>query len=320
MSMVNVLVTWSAEGKDLERIRSLSDRLKLLPAADEETRLRLAPEAEVWFGWGFTREVFQRAGALRWVQSPSAGVEGLLFEELRRSDVIVTNGSGVWSVSMAEHVVGFMVALSRRFQVCIREQLAGRWPGPAVRWTPEVLAGKTCVILGLGSIGTEVARRVKAFGMEVIGIRRHPARKSSFVDEVVGPERLGETLPRADHLVVSLPLTAETRHIVDADALAAMKPSAYIYNVGRGALIDEGELIKALQGGRLAGAGLDVFEKEPLPEESPLYRLENVIITPHSSGHSPDTREKVFELFCENLKRYLAGEPLLNVVDKQAGY
>jgi len=243
-----------------------------------------------------------------------------LYDELRRSDVILTNASGVYGVPIAEQVLGVMLALARQLHTCVREQSAGRWPGPAVRGKVDVLERKTCVILGLGDIGTEVARRAKAFRMTVIGIRRRPVSKPPEVDELVGPDRLAEVLPRADYLVVALPLTEATRHIIDAEALALMKPSAYIFNVGRGAAIDEPALIRALQEGRLAGAGLDVFEKEPLPEDSPLYQMENVIITPHSSGGSPYNRERLLDLFCPNLQRYLAGQPLLNVVDKEAGY
>jgi phosphoglycerate dehydrogenase-like enzyme len=214
---------------------------------------------------------------------------------------------------------------------------------------PDVLAGKTCVVLGLGDIGTEVARRAKAFGMEVLGIRRRPVtlrvsgdasatdlsagaepppapagqRRPSlprFVDEVVDQSGMPAALARADYLVVALPLTEATHHIVDAEALTVMKPTAYVFNIGRGALIDEPALIRALEEGRLAGAGLDVFEKEPLPEENPLYRMENVIVTPHSAGRSPGNGQKLLSLFCRNLRRYLARKPLLNLVDKDAGY
>jgi len=320
VSKVNVLVAWRSEDKHLDAIRAVSHRVNVMQATEQEDRLRLAPEAEVWLGWGFNREIFDVAKDLRWIQATSAGVDRLLFDRLRESDIIVTNASGVYSVSMAEQVLGLMLALARLLHTCVREQAAGRWPGPAVRGKGDVLEGKTCVILGLGDVGTEAARRAKAFGMTVVGIRRRATSKPPEVDEVVGPDRMKEALARADYLVVALPLTEATRHIVDADALSVMKPSAYVFNVGRGALIDEVALVTALQEARLAGAGLDVFEKEPLPEDSPLYRMENVIITPHSSGHSPKNRDKLVDLFCRNLKRYLAGEPLLNVVDKDAGY
>ena len=320
MSQVNVLVTWRGTEEHLERIRSVSERVNILRAPEPEDRVSLVPEAEVWLGWGFGPEQFRAAGKLRWIQITSAGVNRLLFEELRQSDVIVTNASGVYSISMAEQVLGMMLALTRRLHTCVREQSAGRWPGPAVRGKLEVLEEKTCVVLGMGSIGTEIARRAKAFGMTVVGIRRNPSEKPDFVDDLVGPEGMDEALARADFLTIALPLTEKTRHIIDAQALSLMKPSAYIFNVGRGALIDEPALVQALQDGRLAGAGLDVFEKEPLPEDSPLYEMANVIITPHSSGRDPRSRDRLTNLFCQNLQRYLAGQPLLNLVDKQAGY
>lgn len=320
MSPVNILVTYGLEQEDRERIREVSPEVHLLVAREPQERLRLAGQAEVWFGWGLSREMLAGARRLRWIQTTSAGVDRLLFDELRRSPILVTNASGVYSVPIAEQVLGMMLALARGLHVCVREQSQDRWPGPALRGKMDVLEGGTCVILGLGDIGTEVARRAKAFDMKVLGIRRRPTEKPPFVDELLGPDRMAEALARADYLVVALPLTPVTRHIIDAQALSVMKPSAYVFNVGRGALIDEGALIEALREGRLAGAGLDVFETEPLPEDSPLYRLDNVIITPHSAGGGPRNREKLLDLFCRNLRRYLAGEPLLNVVDKEAGY
>ena len=347
---VNVLVGWGGDEEHLEAIRAVSRRLELFVARAPEERLRLAPEAEVWFGWGLSREVFAAAKKLRWIQVTSAGVDRLLFDELRRSDVIVTNARGVYSIPIAEQVLAMMLAFARQLPTCIREQSRGRWAGSVVGGKPVVLAGKTCVVLGLGDIGTEVARRAKAFGMKVLGIRRRPGtlrvswdafatdsvaagepprpapagqkRPSlpGFVDEVVDQRGMQAVLARADYLVVALPLTEATRHIVDAQALSVLKPTACVFNIGRGALIDEPALIRALQEGRLAGAGLDVFEQEPLPPESPLYRMENVIITPHSGGRSPENGEKLVSLFCRNLRRYLARKPLLNLVDKAAGY
>ena len=223
MSQVNVLVTWRGEDKRLEPIRAVSRRVNVLTATEQEDRLRLAPEAEVWFGWGFNREIFDVARRLRWIQTTSAGVDRLLFQELRRSDIIVTNASGVYSVPMAEQVLGMMLALARGLHICVREQSQGRWARPALQGKTDVLEGKTCVVLGLGDVGTEVARRAKAFGMEVIGIRRRPASKPPCVDEVVGAGRMHEALARADYLVLALPLTEATRHILDADALSSLK-------------------------------------------------------------------------------------------------
>jgi len=320
VNRVHVFMGWGGGEAELKAIRAVSPRLEVSAAREHEERLRLAPEAEVWFGWGLSREVFAVAKKLRWVQVTSAGVDRLLFDELRRSDVIVTNARGVYSIPIAEQVLAMMLALARQLPTCVREQAAGRWGGSTVGGKPDVLSGKTCVVLGLGDIGTEVARRAKAFGMEVVGIRRRRAAKPRFVDELVSLRGMRGALARADYLVVALPLTPATHHIVDAEALALMKPTACIFNIGRGALIDEAALVRALQEGRLAGAGLDVFEKEPLPPESPLYRMENVIVTPHSAGRSPANGAKLVSLFCRNLRRYLARKPLLNLVDKDAGY
>ena len=182
------------------------------------------------------------------------------------------------------------------------------------------LKGKTLGIVGLGRIGSAVARRAKAFDMRVIATRRRPERLSKDVDEVRGAEALPWLLGESDYVVLCTALTSETRHLIGAEQLRLMKRTAYLMNVGRGGLIDEGALVEALNGGEIAGAGLDVFEEEPLPPDSQLWDMPKVMITPHRAGDSPRSHERFMALFCENLQRYVAGEALLNVVDKEAGY
>ncbi len=269
--------------------------------------------------WGLdpeaTRRLLSRIPNLRWVHTISAGVDHLLFPELRDSDAILTNASGVFNVPIAETVMAYILAVVKRLPEFWTLQREHRWEKLPLR----ELRGLTVGIIGLGDIGTEVARLCRAFGMRVLGLRRRPA-PSDVADEVLPPERLHDLLARSDFVVIAVPLTAQTRGMIGRAELAAMKPDAWLINISRGAIVDEEALVEALQAGRIGGACLDVFAQEPLPPESPLWDLPNVIITPHNSWSSPHIEEREIDLFLENLRRYVAGEPLLNVVDKQAGY
>ena len=277
-------------------------------------------DAEVLFlRWGLGRETFQRLAAsipnLRWVHTISAGVDHVLFPELASSDTVLTNASGVFNVPIAETVLTYMLAVVKRLPEFLEQQRAHRWHKLGL----QELRGRTVGILGLGDIGTEVARLCRAFGMHVLGMRRHP-RPSEHADEVLPPDRLHDLLSRSDFVVITLPLTSETRGLIGRAELAAMKPDGWLINIARGAIVDEEALLEALRERRIGGACLDVFAEEPLPEDSPFWDLPNVIITPHNSWSSPHIQEREIELFLENLRRYVSGEPLLNVVDKQAGY
>ncbi len=269
--------------------------------------------------WGLSPEATRRLIVciphLRWVHTISAGVDHLLFPELRESETILTNASGVFNVPIAETVLAYMLAVVKRLPEFLAQQREHRWEKLPLR----ELRGLTVGIVGLGDIGSEVARLCRAFGMRVLGLRRRPA-SSDAADEVFPPEQLHNLLSQSDFVVVALPLTEETRGIIGREALAAMKPDAWLINIARGALVDEEALVEALREGRIGGACLDVFAEEPLPEDSPLWDMPNVIITPHNSWSSPYIEEREIELFLENLRRYVAGEPLRNVVDKRAGY
>lgn len=270
-------------------------------------RWGLSPEA--------TRRLLARVPNLRWIHTISAGVDHLLFPELRESDAILTNASGVFNIPIAETVMAYILAVVKRLPEFWAHQREHRWEKLPLR----ELRGLTVGIVGLGDIGTEVARLCRAFGMRVLGLRRRPA-PSDLADEVLPPDRLQDLLARSDFVVIAVPLTAETRGMIGRAELAAMKPDAWLVNISRGAIVDEEALVEALREGRIGGACLDVFAEEPLPPESPLWDMPNVIITPHNSWSSPHIEEREIALFLENLRRYVAGEPLLNVVDKQAGY
>lgn len=276
--------------------------------------------AEVLFlRWGWSPETIRRLLAriphLRWVHSISAGVDHLLFPELRDSDILLTNASGVFSIPIAETVMAYILAVVKRLPEFWARQREHRWEKLPLR----ELRGLTVGIVGLGDIGTEVARLCRAFGMHVLGLRRHPT-PSDVADEVLPPDRRDELLSRSDFVVIAVPLTAKTRGMIGKAELAAMKADAWLINISRGAIVQEEALVEALRKGRIGGACLDVFAEEPLPAENPLWDMPNVLITPHQSWSSPHIEEREVDLFLENLRRYVAGEPLLNVVDKQAGY
>lgn len=313
---VNVLIFANLDDRYLEQIRGVDPRVRVTAAADRQKGIALASEAEVMVGWNVPREAVQRAPRLRWIHSTAAGVDQLLHPEVLERQIVITSSKG-FHRSLVEHVFALMLALTRRIHVALRSQMARRWERP--RAIGEELTGKTLGILGLGTIGSEIARRAGVFGMRVIGTRRTP-RPVPGVEQVLPPDRLLDVLRAADVVVITLPLTRETEGLIGETELRAMKPSAFLINVGRGPIVREAVLARALRAGWIAGAGLDVFEREPLPAESPLYDLENVIITPHVSGTSPGYMDRAVPLLVENLSRYLRDEPLLQVVDKELGY
>lgn len=255
---------------------------------------------------------------LRWVHSRSAGVEHLLFPALVESPVVLTNGRGVFAAGLAEFVAAAILYFAKGLGRMRRGQQARRWDPFLVEW----LRGRTLGIVGYGDIGRAVAERMRGFGMRVIGLRRRPEASvgDPHLDEVLGPERLDELMERSDYVVVSTPLTPATRGLVGARAIAAMKPSAVLVNVGRGPAVDEAALVAALQAGRIRGAALDVFDQEPLAAAHPLWGLDNVLLSPHCGDHTQGWLEAAMQAFLENLERFRRGEPLAGVVDKHRGY
>ena len=313
---VHVLVFTSVEERHLDRIREVDPRVRVT-AVDRQRGIELAPSAEIMVvGWNVPEDVVRRANKLRWIQSVGAGVDSLIVPEIMSREIVLTTSSGIHQ-SVVEHVIAVMLVFTRRLHLALRDQLRRKWDRS--RASGEELLGKTLGILGLGTIGAEIAQKAHAFGMRVIGMRRTAAPVPG-VDRVVGPDGLSMVLQESDAVVVALPLTPQTRGLVGEDAFRTMKPSALFINVGRGPIVQEQALISALREGRIAGAALDVFEREPLPADSPLYGFENVIITPHVSGTSPAYMDRAVPLFCENLQRYLRGETLRNIVDKELGY
>jgi phosphoglycerate dehydrogenase-like enzyme len=265
------------------------------------------------------REFLTHAPRLRWLHTMSAGVERFLVPELiERPDFILTNNSGPYDIPIAEFVLATMLSAAKHLPTYQRSQEHAVWDKDQQHLE---LRGATVVVLGVGSIGGEVARLAHAFGMRVIGVRRRLDLPGiPGVTEVVPPERLADAVADADFLVVTAPLTNATRGLVSRDVLSRMKRTAWLINIARGAIVDEGALRQALAEKRIAGAALDAWWTEPLPADSAWWRMENVIVTPHVSHSSPRVRERTLALFLENLRRWKAGEPLLNVVDRKAGY
>jgi len=292
------------------------------PATREEADARL-PEAEVVLGFAVRPRNLASARRLRWIHSTAASVTHVLFPELVETDVVITNASGLHADAMAEHTLGVMLAFARNLHRSRDDQHARRWaPESLWRDAPAIgsLAGTTLGLVGLGRVGAAVATRARALGMRVLAVRRHPAAEPAPADEQWPVERLGELLGRADWLVLAAPHTRETERLIGARELALLRPGARLVNLGRGALVDETALLEALRAGRLAGAALDVFDREPLPADHPFWGMPEVILTPHTSGLGPRYWERALEQFVANLRRYVAGEPLANVVDKRAGY
>ena len=315
---------WTAPDWFAERLTTDFPQVDVTRITSGERLPAEISDARVLFGASFGPEHLRDAGRLLWIHSPAAAVHDLLFPELVTSDVILTNAREVHGIVVAEQVMAMMFALARRIPESVRFQVKRTW-GQAILWegrrTPQELGGATLGLVGLGSIGRNVAQRASAMGMRVIAVREHAQRpKPENVDEVLPSSSLDKLLSRSDYVVLSPPVTPATRGMIGQKQLAAMKKEGYLINVGRGPLVDEAALIEALRERRIAGAALDVFEQEPLPPESPLWDLENLLITPHTGGMTEKMWDRHYALFADNLRRFLAGQPLLAVVDKHAGY
>jgi len=310
------------EGRDEEMRRRFPEVRFTLAAGAAAFRENL-PKADVLFSWHLPPGMLPHARRLRWLHTPAAGIEHLLYPALRASEVQITNGRGLAGDAMAEHALALMLTLSRRIHDAVRMQIAQKW-SQDLFWASEPapfrLAGRTLGIVGLGGIGSELARRARALGMRVMGIRRRPGPRPRFVDVLLGPEGMPQLLEQSDFVVLSAPLTPETRGMIGAAQLGRMRKTAYLINVGRGEMVNESALVRALRAGKIAGAALDVFQTEPLPRRSILWRAPNLLISPHYAGTYPEHVARAADLFEENLRRFLRGRSLRNLVDKEAGY
>ncbi len=308
-----------AVDRELPDLRAAADLARLVQVTGVESLEAHLPELEAVFAWNFDRprllDVVPRAPRLRWIQSISAGVEELASPTLTAHGVVLTNAAGVYDPGLAESVLGFLLSFSTRLLEDARLR-PGEWPADEI----GLLRGTTALVVGAGSIGTEVGRLLRAAGLHVRGVARTPRRPDETFEEIAGPDELLTELARADHVVNVLPITEATRGFFGAAAFAAMRRHAIFVNIGRGATVDEPALIQALERGVIAGAALDVFAAEPLPAESPLWRMPNVLVSPHRAGDHDRWADDVVALFVDNLERFVAREPLRNIVDVGLGY
>jgi phosphoglycerate dehydrogenase-like enzyme len=316
-------VKWVLPESDRARLESMIGDGEVISLEDASLLPKVLPDADVFVGWHFPRDLFAAAKRLRWVHSASAGVEANLFPELVDSHVVLTNSTGLHAVCIPEHVLGQMFILARNFHEALRLQARGEWNRFGVLsfgGSITELNGSRMAILGAGAIGRNLARLASGLGVQVRIMRRDASRPVPGAEAVVPPSGLADLLAWADWIVCALPLTPDTRGLIDATALQHIRSSAYLINVGRGETIDDDALVHALRVGALAGAALDVFTQEPLPADHPFWSLPNLVLTPHISGYTPQYFAKMLAIFEDNLQRFVKGQPLRNVVDKKLGY
>ena len=311
---LNIFLSGQVSETQLAQIRAA------VPAADvryfaTRPELEAVVEQADIIGGSLSADALARASRLKWVQSWSAGTNAILYPEMVASPVIVTSCAGNGAVPLAEHAIMLMLMLSRDMPRWLKNQAEGKWE----RWYHPELAGQTCGIIGLGYSGKDLARKAKAFDMRVIGTRRTP-QPTEHVDEVFPVERLHDLLAQSDFVVMTAPRTPETLGMLGEAEFRAMKSSAFYVCFSRGGIADDAALLRALQEGWIAGAGLDAHSQEPLPPDSPFWTAPNTIVTPHNGATTLGTRQRGIDIFVDNLGRFLAGTPLHNVVDKQAGY
>src|SRR5215470_18009255 len=323
MSHSPLLVLTAPHDNNVPLLAELRQRATILVGDSVLDFATSAGAAEIILNWSgslaLLREVFLLSGRVRWIHSRSAGLERVLFPELVESEVILTNGSGVFSPSLGEFVLGAILYFAKDFRRMIRNQMAGVWEPFDV----TMISGQTLGIVGYGSIGHAVAARARALGMNVLGLRRRNSQKPtehSLIDHLYESEQRLEMLSRCDYIVVTVPLTEQTRGLIAGAEFGVMKNTAVVINLGRGPTIDERAMIKALSENRIRGAALDVFDQEPLPRGHPFYFLENVLLSPHCADHTPDWLDNAMRFFLAQLERFRRGEALLNIVDKTLGY
>jgi phosphoglycerate dehydrogenase-like enzyme len=320
------------EAERLARIREASSGMTIVNATDEAEAAQAIADADAFFG-KLTPKMLATAKRLRWVQSPTASLEHYVFPELVNHPCQLTNMRGLFSDVIADQVLGYIICFARNLHRYIRNQIAARWEpaggeaarvwfaaGPGTVSTIDRahmhLADATLGIVGLGSIGSEIARRGLAFNMKVIAVDPVQAQAPAGVASLWKPERLPELLAASDFVVIAAPHTPQTQKMFRRPQFQQMKRTAYFVNIGRGAIVDLTDLTASLRAGEIAGAALDVYETEPLPAEHPLWKLENVILTPHVAGYSPRIAERHLGVLLENIRRFVRGEPLQNVVNK----
>lgn len=314
-----VVFTYEADERLVNAVKDTLPEAVVVAAESKDDLRREIVDAQVTIGPGYEAEILRSAPELAWHHVPWAGVERIASPLMAEKGIVLTNSRGISAPNMAEHAIAFILAFARAFPEFWQEQQRRSWRGWDDQPTFFELSNQTVLLLGTGAIGRAIAARLRPFGCRIIGARRTGGMVEGF-DQVVTFDQLTDILPAVDHVVSSLPMTPFTERIVDRDFIQRMKPGSYFHNVGRGGTVDQDALIEALHSGHLAGAGLDVTEPEPLPEDSPLWDAPNTIITGHTSGGSPLTTERSIALLQENLRRWESGEELISVVNLEFGY
>jgi len=308
--------------EDFAKLQQAAPGVRIIDGLDRESALEYASVAHAADAHLLSPAFFENAPNFVWAQSRSAGVDRYMtLDALVNNDrIVLTNMRAAHGPTIADHSMAMLLSLTRNLRAYHEQQREHGWRRNPPGTDPIALQGRTMLVVGFGGIGSEIGRRAHGHGMRIIATRRSDRPGPDWVSRMGTAGDLMDMLPEADVVALAVPLTPETEHLIDADAFAAMKPGAYLINIARGRVVDTGAMLDALRSGRLAGAALDVTDPEPLPENHPLWDEPNVIITPHVAGVADLTRDRAFALLEENMRRFDAGEPLLNVVDKEAGY
>ena len=312
-TLQTLLIRFPLEDRFVQRLRERFPEISINVTTDDNSFNEQLPTADAIVGWGLSTDDLARATRLCWIQTVGAGVDGIITPELIDSGMLLTNNSGVHAPNIAEHVMALMLAFARRIPHHVRGQDSHTWGHESDRAGVFELSGQTLLVVGLGDIGQALAKRAAAFDMNVVGVRRREGPTPPGVNKVVRDDELLNVVPTADHVAICLPLTPNTTGLFDRKTIAAMKTGSFIYNIGRGDIIDQTALLDALTDGHLAGAGLDVTSPEPLPSDSPLWAAPNMLITSHTSGVTPNYWDRAIVILESNIERYRDGGELLNL-------
>ncbi len=315
---MKILLQHKVEGEQLKRLEDIigDKHTYVLPISREELVLE-CEDTDIFFGF-CSEDIFPHLSNVKWVQASSAGMDKHMYPNMRESDVILTNAAGLYGTHVADQAFALLLGLTRGIHHFVRNQDNHKWGGSK---SPMIeIDGFKIGIVGLGGIGMQMVKRARGFDMHVIAVDAYRTEKPENVDELLPMDKLKDMMSRVDVVMIACPLTEETRGLINFDNLSVMQSTAYLINVARGPIVNEADLIEILQAGKIGGAGLDVTEIEPLDKESPLWDMDNVIITPHAAGGSQHRMRRITEFFLDNLERYLKGEELVNVVDKQLGF
>lgn len=320
MQKRKIVITNTLNQNLIEQIKEIIPDWTMIVGKDRDIWQEHLHDAEIIAGWkkGIEKECLAPHSKLKWLQTWSAGVDSLPLESLESMNIMVTSANGVHAYPISESIFALMLGLTRKIHTYVKNQQEKKWHHSGIKLE---MHEKTIGIIGVGTIGKETAKIAKAFGMRVLGVR-HSRKQQEYVDEMYTTDQLDMVLPNCDYVVVTLPLTKDTKHLFDSKKFDLMKPTAFFINIGRGEIVVEGDLITALQKGIIAGAGLDVFEQEPLSDDSPFWEMENVIITPHIAGSTEHYNQRVIEnILIPNLRNYISGTlPSVNHVDFSKGY